>query len=95
MRGEWRVESAADVAPGFVEAVMVRGCVCEVEGGWVEAGVGEGEALGCGMEEWARKAARKEAKKGRWVGVGISGFVGGFMWCCLGLERLRLGLVGC
>ena len=38
VRGEWRVDSAAVVAPGFVDVEMVRGfegCdVCEADEGW-------------------------------------------------------------
>lgn len=80
-----REVSALVVAPALVvDAVMVRGWVVGVEevveygdvcweGVWVEEeGLEEGEGP-WGMAEWARKAARKLAKKGRWV-VGISGW---------------------
>jgi hypothetical protein len=53
VRGECRVESAADVAPALDE-VMVRGWVCEGGVFWVlvEDGAADGgEALPCGMEE--------------------------------------------
>jgi hypothetical protein len=73
VRGEWRVDSAAVVAPGFEEDVMARGCVDE-EGvavlvvceGWEVDGE---EAFPCWMAECALNAARKLAKKGRWVGI--------------------------
>ena len=58
---------------------MVRGWECEGVV-WVEVGAGGDLGCGWGMEEWARKAARKEAKKGRWVGISV--VVEEFMWCC-------------
>lgn len=63
------MERAADVAPVPLEGVMVRGWECEgvVFVGW-EEGVFEGGEMG-ECVEWARKAARKEARKGRWVGI--------------------------
>lgn len=76
VRGEARAVSADVVAPvpGFedadAEVVMVRGCEGDELLGWVcceEAG--EGLALPCWMAEWALKAARKLAKKGRCVGM--------------------------
>ena len=51
------------------EAVVVFGFVVveDVHIVWLCAET-EGCALGCGWE-WARKAARKVARKGRWVGI--------------------------
>jgi len=74
VRGEWSVESAAVVAPGFVDVVIVRGfegcdeevVVCDVCDCWVECE--EGEAL-LWIALWALKAARKLERKGRWVGI--------------------------
>lgn len=75
MRGECSCPRAVAVALAGVLVVVeiVRGldavCACE------EDAVCEGcEALGegpfcCWMAEWARKAARKFAKKGRWVDI--------------------------
>jgi hypothetical protein len=70
VRGEWRAESAVVVAlEGFVEVVMVRGwdgeevCWCCCEGD-----EGEDVALPW-MALCALNAARKLAKKGRWVGI--------------------------
>jgi hypothetical protein len=75
--------SAADVAPVFEDVVMERGCEGEVVG-WVEEG---GDALPCGMVECARKAARKEAKKGRWVGMLWSVEEGEWVGCGVLLMR--------
>jgi hypothetical protein len=70
VRGECRAERAVVVAlEGFVEVVMVRGwdgeeaCWCCCEGD-----EGEDVALPC-MALCALKAARKLARKGRWVGI--------------------------
>lgn len=71
VRGEWRAESAVVVAPdGFEDVAMERGCEGE-EACWCccEGEEGEDVAFPCWMAEWARKAARKLAKKGRWVGI--------------------------
>ena len=59
-RGLATFSEEADVAFGFVE-------VEEVQIVWVCAET-EGCALGCGWE-WARKAARKVERNGRWVGM--------------------------
>jgi hypothetical protein len=70
--GECSADNAVVVAPpdGFADVVIVRGCEGEVVCCWV---VEEGEvALLCCIAEWARKAARKLAKKGRWVGIVFS-----------------------
>lgn len=66
VRGEWRADNAVVVAPadGFVDVVIVRGCAGE-EACCCEEEEGEEVALPCWMAEWARKAARKLAKKGR------------------------------
>jgi hypothetical protein len=59
-RGLARFSEEADVALGFVEVEEVHiVCVCAET---------DGCALGCGWE-WARKAARKVERKGRWVGM--------------------------
>jgi hypothetical protein len=75
VRGEWRDVSAAVVAPdpfGFVAVVIDRGCdgdeAC-VFGDVEVREVGEDVAFPCWIAEWALKAARKLAKKGRWVGI--------------------------
>ena len=78
MRGEWRDVSAAEVAPVLEDVVMVRGCEGEVAAGCVVEG---GEVLGWGIVECARKAARKEAKKGRWVGI-VGSEEGEWVGCC-------------
>ena len=78
--GECSAESAVVVAPeGFVDVVMERGCDGEEVVGWCcEGEVGEDVAF-CWMAEWARKAARKFAKKGRWVGIVL--FMSRFLVC--------------
>jgi len=53
-------EAAVDVVLGFVLVEEVQ-----IVFVWAET---EGCALGCGCE-WARKAARKVERKGRWVGI--------------------------
>ena len=71
-RGACSCDNAVVVAPpeGFVDVVIVRGCVGE---GVCCCVVEEGEvALPCWIAEWARKAARKLARKGRWVGIVLS-----------------------
>jgi hypothetical protein len=71
--GEWRAESAVVVAPdGLADVVIERGC--DGDEVWVcvwcwEGEEGEEVAFPCWMALWARKAARKLAKKGRWVGI--------------------------
>lgn len=74
--------SAVVVAP-FVLVVIVRGeDVVPVDGYWEEGWEGEdvGEAFDCWVvrAEWARKAARKLERKGRFVGIFFE-FVG--LWC--------------
>ena len=83
VRGEWRVDRAAVVAPapGLVVVVMARGFEGE-EADWavlVEAWVVEEEVrevgLGCDcwvITEWALKAERKEDRNGRLVGISAS-----------------------
>jgi hypothetical protein len=67
---------------------MERGCEGEVVG-CVEEG---GEALPWGMVEWARKAARKEAKKGRCVGI-VGSVEGEEEWVgCCGVLLMRVGV---
>jgi hypothetical protein len=76
VRGEWSADNAVVVAPeGFVdvEVVIERGCegeeVCVCAWCCCEGDEGEDVALPCWIALWARKAARKLAKKGRWVGI--------------------------
>lgn len=53
-------EADVEVVLGIVEVDEVQiVCVCAAT---------DGCALGCGCE-WARKAARKVERKGRWVGM--------------------------
>lgn len=76
--GDCSVFNAAVVGPALLAVAIVRGfegvlvVVAEVVVGetWVGCEDGEEEAPLPWMAEWARKAARKFAKKGRWV-VGI------------------------
>jgi len=73
VRGEWRADNAVVVAlEGFVEVVIDRGCEGDEVWAWCCEGE-EGEVVAlpcwCWMALWARKAARKLAKKGRWVGI--------------------------
>jgi hypothetical protein len=69
---------AVVVAPGFVDVVIVRGLEVvvfgyeEVLGEEWEVDVGWEEAFPCWMAEWARKAARKLERKGRFVGISFS-----------------------
>lgn len=82
MRGECSDVSAADVAPGLEDVVMVRGCEGEDVDGLVD--VVAALLCGCGWAwgmEFARKAARKEAKKGRWLaGAGMLVSLFGFIY---------------
>jgi len=77
VRGEWRDVKAVVVAPaeGLVDVVIVRGWegeVCVVWGWWEEEEEGAEVAFPCWMAEWARKVARKLAKKGRCVDIFVS-----------------------
>lgn len=98
MRGEWRAESAVVVAlEGLLVVVMVRGCEGEVCWAWCwcvcegeEEMVDVEEAFPCCSAEWARKAARKLAKKGRCVGIVLFICVSSLLSRCVGEEEEKV-----
>lgn len=98
MRGEWSWPSAVVVAPeGLdVDVDIVRGFeACDVVVLFVDVewlAWAEGDFCCCWMAEWARKAARKLAKKGRCVGMccwSVSKFIESAECCDLGGQGVR------